>query len=272
MLDLVPDLHDEGGPAAQTGSLTHAGVAEFHRARMGGDKLDLATERGWEAIRQASALFPLAEENEVRLFYTPYTKDPRNYDAEMLAVEQQIDFTLPPHDMDPTHGLIYVQGTFDQIRLHNGQPCIYDLKTGKKTGWEMVHDYAVQLAAYSVGVWQLSQPHPSHVEPLKVRGRKKVTGPILPTLPFDRIKPGYIIRAHGYRTRTVFNESPDGVFWPVGYEDIADAVVILENVRLHVALIRMGHVNFGPGPHCTYCEFGGLPTCMRRWKDLQNAV
>lgn len=261
LLMSFPDCEDtDGGPAAQIGSLTHEGVAEFHRFR---GPILKRKKAAWDAIKAHAGRFPLADPTEVRLHLTPYMEDPRNINAEIwvhpmpqgtgkrtklvdtLMVEQKVQFTLPPHPCDVTQELIYVEGTLDQIRNVNGLPIIHDYKTGKKTGWEMIHDYAIQIAGYCYGARQLG---------------------------IKSCQPGPIIRGMGYRTKEVQELkilSPDGVFFhnPFRWEDVE---LILENVRMHIGLLRSGQVQFGPGPHCTYCEFGGLSGCLQKWKDLQQ--
>lgn len=239
MLELESDELDEGGPAAQTGSAVHEGVAQFHR--MTGDTLANRRKGAWDAIAAAMNKFPLADETEVRLYITPYMNDPRNIDANLVAIEMQVDFTLDPHPLDSTGELIYVQGTLDQVRAHGGLNKVWDLKTGKKTGWELIHDHAIQVAAYTVGARQ---------------------GLNCPT-----IEPGGIIAANGYRKRTVDSQSPDGVFYSMPYQG-HDIPLILEAVQFVVANIRNGHANFGPGPHCTYCEYKGLAGCLNHYKSL----
>lgn len=261
---LTIDDEDEGGPAAQTGSVVHAGVAAFHKCQ---DKLEIRTQKGWEAIAKAMGEFPLAEEAEVKLFFKPYINDPRNIHANIplwidgeLAIEKQIDFTLPPHEIDPTGAQIYIQGTFDQIRLDHNEPRLYDLKTGKKSLWEQIHDYAYQFAAYTYGIKRVVGSY-----------KFKEDGDRARCLFFDRIKPGKIIRAMGYRARAVsaFNDSPDGVFIDLPYRNMRHCEWLLETVRLNVALYRMGHINFGPGYWCTYCPKGGLTGCIDEYEQLE---
>jgi hypothetical protein len=249
-------IDDEGGPAAQIGSLTHAGVAEFHRHP---GNLLKRKKAAWDAIKTHADKFPLADPDEVRLFITPYMDDPRNQEAKIWVqplqgkdgrfrdtpmVEEEVYFTLPPHPLDPTGEPIHVWGHLDQIRDINGVPKVVDLKTGKKTGWELIHDHAIQISAYCFGARQLG-----------IKG----------------CQPGPIIRAYGYRTTEAREQkllSPDGVFFnsPVSWDDVE---LILENVRMHVGLMRAGHIQFGPGPHCTFCEFGGLSGCLQRYKDSE---
>lgn len=237
-MEIIGNEDDEGGAPAQTGSLTHEGVAAFHKTK---GTLEIRKTAAWQAIANAAGKFPLAEENEVRLFITPYMADPRNQKAELLEVEHKIEFELDPSPIDPTGERIYVEGTLDQIRLTNGIPKVWDLKTGKRTGWEMLHDYAIQLAGYVTGATRL----------------------------YPNVEPGGIIRNYGYRVRgaTTDTLSPDGVFFAAPFTKV-DIPNILEEVQLKVALIRMGIYTFGTGIHCTYCEFGGLLGCQDNYKKL----
>lgn len=250
--EMTEQAESEGGPPAQTGSLTHAGVAAYHKFK---GSQDQKVKAGWDAIAANREIFSLADTEEVRLFYTPYVNDPRNIEAEFavipsgplkgeLAIEHEINFTLPPHELDQTGLPIYVQGHMDQVRVRNRIPCVDDLKTGKKTGLEMIHDYAYQIAGYTYGLRQLW---------------------------FPDCQPGNIIRAQGYRTRDAkLVPNPSGVMWamPFTWKGVE---WLLENVRFHIAMLRNGVVNPGPGPHCTYCEFGGLSGCRSQWDRLINS-
>lgn len=139
LLMIYENDDSEGGPAAQTGSLTHAGVAEFHRVT---GPLLKRKKAAWDAIKAHAGEFPLAEENEVRLFLTPYMEDPRNVNAEFAVdgkgnplIEYKLQFTLPPHELDHSGETIYCEGTVDQVRILEGVAKVCDYKTGKKTGY-----------------------------------------------------------------------------------------------------------------------------------------
>lgn len=247
LLMIYENDDSEGGPAAQIGSLTHAGVAEFHRVN---GPLLKRKKAAWDAIKAHAGMFPLADETEVRLFLTPYMEDPRNIHAEFCTdaaglplIEYEVKFTLPPHELDVSQEPIYVEGHLDQVRKVNSIPTVCDYKTGKKTGWEMIHDHALQIAAYTYGVRE-------HI------GLKTA-------------QPGPIIRGYGYRSKDAIGDSPDGVFFnnPLRWNDVEE---LLSLVRLHVALLRNGHVHYGPGPHCTFCEFGGLTGCTDHYKKTQG--
>jgi len=244
MLEFLDSEDGEGGEAAQTGSLVHAGVAEFHRTE---GRLDTRKKAAWDAIAANREKFPLADETETRLFITPYMDDPRNINAEFArlpdgtkAIELGVDFSIAPHELDPIKQPIFIQGTYDQIRIgHWGVPSVYDLKCGKPSGWQMIHDYAIQIAAYTYGAKQF----------------------------WSNIQVGKIIRAYGYRQRDAVLPSPDGVMLALPYS-VDDIDILLDNIRLHVALVRMGDVQLNPGSHCSYCEHGGLSGCVPRLKAI----
>jgi hypothetical protein len=230
ILDIATDVHDEGGPAAQTGSLVHAGVEAFHREVDGAKKVAAAVA----AMQQAAGRFPLADHNEARLYLEPYLCDPRNATADVVAVELPVRLELPAHPFDPTGLPVIVRGRLDQIRRENGRLIVCDLKTGKGRGWEMLHDYAHQQAAYVLAARQSGYP---------------------------TAEPGYLIRCYGYRERSAVLPSPDGVQWWLPF-DVAACEQLMARVTLAVALVRRGEVDFGPGPHCTFCPQKGLDNCI----------
>jgi hypothetical protein len=229
VLDLYADT-DDGGPAAQTGSVVHAGVEAFHLEPDGAKKIGAAVA----AMQRAAGEFPLSDPTEARLYAEGYVADPRNEKAEVVAVERKVLLTLPPHDLDPTGAPVVIRGTLDQIRREGGRLVVCDLKTGKGTGFSMIHDYAYQQAAYVLAA--------------------RASG-------FPDAEPGYIIRCYGYRERSAKLPSPDGVYWWLPF-DVAGAEQLLDRVRLQVALVRRGEIDFGPGPHCTYCPQRGLDSCV----------
>lgn len=260
------DDEDEGGEAAQTGSLTHVGVAEFHKLQQ--SSLDERKRKAWEAINASLTKFPLASPDDVRLNITPYMNDPRNINARCIAVEEELHFALPPHPIDESKLPIYVKGTLDQLRLHdNGIPYVYDLKTGKRTGWEMVHMYLIQTCAYTYGVREIAKGEGYLVrDDKKVGIHQKSEHAKL----WSTAQPGPIIRSMGYRVRGACTNtsSPDGVLWPCPIEwDLVEDV--LDYVRLTVALYRNGDFQFGPGGWCSYCEFGGIASCSQQYQRIQ---
>jgi hypothetical protein len=232
---MIGEPEDGGGKAAQTGSAVHEAVAAYHLE----PDLSKRIQAGQTALAAALPKFPLADSTEARLFLTPYMADPRNLYTRVVAVEQRVGLTLPPHPTDPTGAPIVVRGTLDQIREENGRLVVCDLKTGSPSGWQMVHDYAYQQSAYVLAA--------------------RASG-------FPEAEPGYLIRCQGYRARTAALPSPDGVYWWCSWS-VDDCHLLLERVRLEVARIRSGEVQFGAGPHCSYCPHGGLQGCIPRAKE-----
>lgn len=240
---------DEGGPAAQTGSLVHAAIAAFHLEPDESKRVAAAVA----TLQTAAAKFPRSDPTDARIFTEAYICDPRNATAQFVtmqedrkrrdgtilragqpAIEVPVSLKLAPHRIDPTGEPIYVAGTLDQIRIENCGELIWDYKSGKPSGLEMIHDYAIQQASY----WCAA----------------RASG-------FPDIGMGGLIRGMSYRARGAVLPSPAGVFWsmPFNYDG---ATALLARVRLHVALIRMGEIDFGPASWCTYCEQKGLDSCI----------
>jgi hypothetical protein len=237
------DLNDEGGPAAQTGSLTHEGVAAFHKELNN----NLKEKAAWDAISRFRDKFPLADTNECRLFLEPYMRDPRNVYAVFEQIKSEplieygVKFSLAPHELDKTGQPIHFEGTLDQVRNINGVPTVYDLKTGKPSGWDMIHEYTFQQCCYVYGARQL--------------------GGVLAATSSSPV----IIRNHGYRTRENKGISPDGVMWPIPITE-KGLEWMLETIRFDVAMFRNGYANFRPGKYCTFCELGGLSNCQQKYE------
>lgn len=225
---------DTSGEAADSGSGTHHAVEHWHKH---GDM-----QAALDDVRRNLHKFPLADLDEVRLHFTPYTLDPRNR-VTLVANELPVKFTLSPADRDPTRQPIHVKGTLDQIRRGpDGRLLLWDLKTSKRDGMSLLNEHAFQLAAYCLGAAQeLGEP----------------------------VHPGGIIRSRGWRTRGCDpTTAPSGVFWHAEFT-LDQINVLLDTVRESVASIRSGEITTGPGDHCNYCPAGGLSSCLTR---LHNAL
>lgn len=159
LLMWLGELQDSSGAAADTGSTVHAGVEAFHTFAGGFDE---KVEAGLEAMRQARARFPQADETDVRLFYKAYISDPRNSNQEIVRVETQVAISLAPHASDPTGKPIHIRGTLDQIRRINGKLYVMDLKCGSKAGWVYLHTYSLQQSAYVLAANNLALGEPVH--------------------------------------------------------------------------------------------------------------
>lgn len=221
-------ISDDSGKAADTGSAVHRAIEVWHKEK------DVAGALA--AVRAHLSDFPLADLDEVRLHFTPYTQDPRNINCDLVHNELPVRFQLPPHDSDPTGSPIFVHGTLDQIRRERGQLFLWDVKTSLKDGWVLAHEFSLQLAAYCLGA------------------AKTIN---------QTVYPGGIIRTRGYRTRTAppAAQQPHGVFFGAPFS-LHQIDALLESVRLAVAQIRSGSVQLGPGEWCQYCPAMGMDSCL----------
>lgn len=223
---VVLETSNEVGSAAETGSLVHLGVVTYHKTKSLSEAL--------KAMRANQSLYPKSIYEEAEKHLTPYTKDPRNQEAEVIEQEKEVKFSID-NDIDDPYGPIYIIGHFDQIRRDNGRLYLWDIKTGKKySGWEMLHVATVQLAAYCIGASQrLSTP----------------------------VYPGGIICTYGYRRRNADapETCPGGVFFNASWE-LRDCGTLLRPVVRRVMEIRGGEIDLIPGDHCSRCM--GLDECL----------
>lgn len=230
---------DEGGSAAQTGSLVHEAAAAFHRAAsaMG---VNARTEEGLAAIEAARQKFPDGNAEKARTIFAAYAADPQNAQAEVIWVEQQVRLELPPAPIDPTGLPVVVAGTLDQIRRdRDGTLRLWDIKTGSAhDGFASLLHYEVQQATYLLA------------------GRA--------TLAPD-LQPGGLIYTPGYEkkhARRFFD-----------YEhSVEDAELLVAAVTWTVALIRSGQAIFRPGiDTCRWCRFKSPKECLPYYRTRSFA-
>lgn len=204
----------EGGSskAADTGSAVHAGIEAWHET----GKLEAAID----AMKRRLPEFPDADLHDAELSLKPYTADPRNAKEVVIASEIDVLLELPCS----VGGPIYITGRVDQLRADG----VWDVKHSDKPGFEIMHSYAYQLAAYARGL------------------QRPVGGFILPK---------------GYRKRGVKEASPPGVFWSPCWDD-AHIDALLAEVVATVAGIREGRVPVRPGAHCTFCPAESFGDCL----------
>jgi hypothetical protein len=228
---------DEGGPAAQTGSLAHAGIEEWHRTSQ--DKAAALRH-----MSQVSPKFPVADRAKAEKHAEGYFADPRNQAAEVVHIEDPVLFSFPPAKEDATGQPIVIRGTLDQIRRVDGVLKLFDVKTGSPEGLAMIHDYALQVAAYCVGA-------------TKKYGVD--------------VHPGAIIRTEGYmstkRKKVDPASAPGGVFWDIPW-NLERCAQLLDGVRSWVAQIRAGRPAWGPGSWCLYCPARELSVCAQMYDQL----
>ena len=225
----------EAGSAAQTGSLVHLGVVEFHKTK--------SLEKALAAMKLNAGDFPLADFSEATLHLTPYTKDPRNIEAEIVLFEEEVTLRLN-QDLDDPYGPIFIRGHLDQLRRGaDGKLYVWDIKTGKKnSGWEMLHIATLQLAAYTIGACELvNQP----------------------------VYPGGIISTYGYRRRGTppAEEKPGGVFFTCPWS-LSDASTLLQPLVRRVMEVRKGEVHLIPGEHCSGCI--GIDQCLPKLREYEQ--
>lgn len=210
------------GVAADTGSAAHKAIALWHTIARG--NIDAALVGMVQALQE----YPKADLEDAEKLFRSYSSDRANQTARIVAIEQKVTFTISPSESDPTGKPIVIMGTFDQIRDDRDVWKLWDYKTGKPDGDDMVDDHTLQLAAYCYGATQ-------H---------------------FKRIvEPGGIIRGRGYTSRSgkVFF----GVRW--SYSHVS---VLLDSLRETVAMIRRGNVFPVQGKYCWYCPHGGPENCI----------
>ena len=242
-LTICPGLHamraasdDTSGKAAQTGSAVGRMIELWHRGTLPGD-LHLAVEA------QAASEWPLADLDTARGWLTAYLADPRNWDdsehGEVIpeSLEQEVVYNLPCDESDPTGEPIRLVGHMDQVRRSPGGLKVWDVKSGRPSGTEMIAAHAWQLAAYALGATAL------YGEP---------------------VLPGGIIRLRGYDSKRT--KPPKNVFYqtPWTLDQCRD---MLGSPAYLIAMLRRGEVLSLPGASCVWCPGGGPHLCGSKIAD-----
>lgn len=236
LLMLAQMAEDQSGPAADTGSTVHGGVASWHK-----------TQDAEEALRVmrslAMAEHPLADIEDAESQFLAYALDPRNKNAKLALVEQKVSFDLAPATWDSTGKPIRIIGTLDQGRIGlDGVVEVWDVKTSKKGGAQLLNEHAIQVAAYVIGM-ELHLKRPC--------------------------RPGGIIRTRTYQKRGVDpRSSPDEVFWELAWKR-SHCDRLMDGVRNAVAMVRRGEVFPGPGEWCTWCPARGLDFCLPMYEEVR---
>lgn len=223
----------DGNRAADTGSAVHMAARAFHTLARKDARLSIGV------MREAVAKYPLADLKIAEQEFQWYAADPRNAEAEaeVVLVEKEITFTLPPSEEDETQAEIVVMGTVDQVRREASGLYVWDIKTGARLqGADMINDHALQLAAYLLGAEQLLG------EPVRGAG---------------------VIRTKDYADRKP-------VFWRAPFSR-KDARSMLDGVRRVVAAVRAGRAWGNPGEHCRWCPMQSPANCQGALRDEQMA-
>lgn len=227
---------DSGSAAADNGSAAGRMVELWHRGGEGPTALE-------EAIRiatsEAAERFPRADLDQARTWAVAYAADSRNRGVVLPdSCEMEVRIKLDPSPEDPTGHPIELVGHLDQLRRDaGGQLRVWDLKTGKGSGLELLYTHAWQIAAYALAT-------------------SEVLG--------EPVLPGGVIRLRGYeRSRNPVPPSEAAVHFEAPWS-IEQCKTMLATAVQHIAWLRAGLVHMHPGIHCQWCPAGSPALCGDR--------
>lgn len=227
--------HEESGAAADTGSATHAAVAYFHQH-------EREIVAAVEAMHARKSEYPLADLNEAAKLFLAYTEDPRNH-GEVELVEYSVAFNIRPAPEDKTQAPITIVGRIDQVRaVGNKRYKVYDVKTSKREGIDVMGESMYQMAAYSVGAT------------IALREKYKDD-----TIVVD---PGALIMPRQYFRRGISpGSAPPGIFWNYAFK-LVHCDAVLRGLAVTVAAIRNGDFWPNGGDYCRWCTYRGIDECI----------
>lgn len=219
--------------AADTGTAVGRIVELWHRL----GENDLAIEEATRnAMSEGSPRTELADWDRAREWAQLYAADPRNCGVVVAEYcEIEVTLTLEADPDDPTGLPLEFVGHVDQIRRgSSGCLEVWDVKSGKPYGDEMVSDYALQLVGYALACTQtLGEP----------------------------VLPGGIVRMRGYTPeRGSVEPSQANVFFPTPWSHDACRDLIHTAVYT-VGEFRRGIARLQPGKHCRWCPAGNPGLC-----------
>ena len=225
------------GEKADTGSAVHHAVSEWHDATEKGRSSNRrdAEELALDSMRKFHLeKFPNADLERAELEFISYARDRRNH-VDLVMNETALEIKLEPHYLDHTKKPIWILGHCDQVRNHAGRLDVWDLKSSGFGNSQLSNSYSLQVAAYAIGASMLLK---------------------------RRVDPGAIISLREY-TKGSFKpgDEPEKVFVRLGLT-LADAVLMMEPVKLAVAMMRRGDIVPTPSMACSYCSFGGVFSCV----------
>lgn len=251
--DMLSDLDDAGGKAAQTGTAVGRACEVYHSTDLDfGSIMDQVKKESKEAKRP----FDGADWGEVERMFKSYTLDSRNPRSAVLpeSLEEEVVLRLDPHPFDPTGEQIVIPGHLDQVRFENGTYMIWDIKSGKPEGYDMVEDYAYQQVAYAEAY---AQKYPE---------RRVAWGGIIRLRDYltpKRVKiANWDPKIHGKRkTRDVENPIEDAkLFYPTRIPK-KHYGRILDQIRAKVAMVRAGLTDINPTSFCRLCIYENVDKC-----------
>ena len=206
---------DREGEAADTGTAVHKAIAAWHGGK-----------DGLEEMRSHFAEYPLADLDEAEKQFQAYCQDPRNMLADIVLCEQPVTCEAET---------VYFTGTVDQVRRVGDRLKVWDVKTSKKGGVQILDEHTYQLAGYAVAAGEfLGQP----------------------------VDVGGIIRTRTYRKRGVDpSTSPTEVFYESAITAKQARRLLVDAARVALE-IRARKLHIGPGEHCSYCPAQGIGACL----------
>ncbi len=221
-LALIQMTYPNSSKAADTGSAAHKLIEYHHKGYSVPDSIAATTLLSYTD-------FPQADLTQAAKWAGKYLEDPRNRGGTVIADYLEIEVSA-------TLGGDTLTGHVDQIRREHGQLYVWDVKTGREEGSDMVRTYALQIAAYAVAATEtLGEP----------------------------VLPGGIIHLRDYTKR-----SPGGVFYHAGWSLDGCRRILERGASNVIARINSGDVRISPGPHCGYCPAGGPPNCIDEIEEI----
>lgn len=218
----------DSGEAADTGSAMHKAIALLHKGNSVATSLVGMQERITE--------YPLADLQDAAAMFLQYSADPRNINADIVLVEEKVEFLIAPSPEDPTGAPIRVEGTLDQVRRENGKLRLWDPKSSKKEPVSLLHAHMYQLAGYCIGA------------SMKLG---------------ETVHPGGLILTRMYAKQ----RNPH---WQVTWT-FDDIEQILDPLRHVVGLIRSGRPYHVPNENCQWCPQKSPDLCLEPLKLLRRS-
>lgn len=214
-----------GSAAADSGSAVGRLIELWHNGGEGADAFEQAV---YQTSIERDAKFAAADMDLVKSWALAYVADPRNRGVVVKgSCEMDVSVTLPADPDDPG-GPITFPGHIDQLRRDShGTLRLWDIKSGKPEGREMLKSYAWQLACYAAAVEATLH------EPCLVGGIIRLRGYIRerggPVAPAEAN-----VHYHAVWTREEHLAMLETPVWLIGH-------------------IRRGVVPLMPGTHCNWC-------------------
>lgn len=228
----------DSGAAADTGTAVGRGAELWHETTKDADEIlhVLAAEN--------KAEFPLAKMEDVERIVRAYCADDRNQRHFVVSgsCERTVKLTLDPDPDDPTGLAIELEGHIDQLRYSMPEHArrdelgykLWDVKNGRGSGQDMLHDYANQLCAYTVA---LAADYGE-----------------------GEVAVGGVIRTRGYIARGKPDPSEANVHFHASWSP-EHCRAVLAGVAYQIGQIRKGTFAQTPGSWCRWCPMD-FPSCL----------